>query len=177
VEPLTAFFLFAALLAFDLLSAVNWLPLYFRIGLPVYFLTAGSKPAHPLTAPLTAEQTARMLEATFKSRPQHPSIHFKALAPGGVALREALFENRGGFRYLPVMHSTIRLDPSRSRLTITGGINAYALFVIGYLIYRSLVDTAFIPVAILILVVLALSYAAQAGINQQIAREITRSWE
>lgn len=177
MDTLTAFFLFAALLAFDFLSAQGWLPFYYRFGLPVYFLTAGSKPPRPAAAPIPTDQAARMLEAAFKGRPQHPSIQFKALASNGIALREALFENRGGFKYLPVIHSYIRLDPSRSRLTITGSINAYALFVIGYLVYRSLTDLSFIPVAILILVVLAISYAAQAGLNSKIAREILASWE
>lgn len=177
MDALTAFFLFAALLAFDFLSAQNWLPLYFRFGLPVFFLRAGAKPPRPAAAPIPTEQMARALEAGFKGRPQHPSIRFKALTPNGIALRETLFENRGGFKYLPVMHSYIRLDPARGRLTITGSLNAYTLFVIGYLVYRSLTEPSYIPVAILILVVLAISYAAQAGINQNIAREILSAWE
>lgn len=174
MDTFTAFFLFAALLAGDFLAAQTWLPVYYRFGLPVYFLSAGSKPA---PAAIPSEQAARALEAAFKSRPQHPSIRFKALGSNGIALHETLFENRGGFRYLPVMHSYIRLDPARGRLNITGSINAYALFVIGFLVYRSLAEPPFIPVAILILVVLAISYAAQAGLNQQIAREVLASWE
>lgn len=177
MDALTAFFLFAALLAFDFLSAQIWLPYYFRVGLPVFFLSTGSKPPRPAAAPIPTEQMARTLEAGFRGRPQHPSIRFKALASNGIALRETLFENRGGFKYLPVMHSYIRLDPDHSRLSITGSINAYALFVIGYLVYRCLTEPSYIPVAILILVVLVISYAAQAGINQQIAREILSAWE
>lgn len=177
MDPLTAFFLFAALLAFDFLSAQSWLPFYYRFGLPVFFLSAGSQPPRPAAVSIPTDQAARVLQAAFKGRPQYPSVHFKALTSNGIALREALFENRGGFKYLPVIHSYIRIDPSSSRLTITGSINAYALFVIGYLVYRSLTEPSFIPVAILILVVLAISYAAQAGINQKIAREILASWE
>lgn len=177
MDTLTAFFLFAALLAFDFLSAQSWLPFYYRFGLPVFFLSAGSKPARPLNPSIPTEQMARALDATFKGRPQHPSIRFKALASNGIALREALFENRGGFKYLPVIHSYIRLDPSRSRLTITGSINAYTLFVIGYLVYRSLNDLSFIPVAILILGLLAISYVAQVSINSNISREILAMWE
>lgn len=172
MDTFTAFLIFAALIALEALASQTWLPLYFRFGIPVSVQRrslAGSA-AEP-------GALARRLEQRFTGRPQHPSILFRPLPgndPGAadLAFREQLFENRGGFKYLPVMHSLVRLRPERQSLIVTGYLNWYVLYILGYLVYRSLDDRSFLIVAALILFVLALSYAGQAAVNAQVAEEL-----
>jgi hypothetical protein len=57
-------------------------------------------------------------------------------------------------------------------VTVTGRLNWTILYVLGYLIYRGMQDTRFVPVALLIVVVLLLSYAAQNSVNAKVAQQI-----
>jgi hypothetical protein len=161
MDPFYAFLIFAVLLVLENLAAQTWLSLYFRIGLPVYYRRAA------LERPLTGETDAALNQA-FEATPVHPSIRFKHLDPRTIALREALFENRAGFRYLPVMHSTLRIHPVSQTAALTGYINLSVLFIIIYAIQRAVVERSFIPVAALVLLVLVLSYLAQVSLNNRI---------
>lgn len=170
-DPFYAFLIFLAAAALDVLCAGVWLPVYYRFGIPLYSRRrrlndlAGSE--------IETSRLAAALSERFRARPEHPSILFKALSEREIAAREKLFENRGGIRYLPVVHSLIRLHPERESVTVMGYINAYVLVALVYAAYRSTQETSFIPVALLILVVLGLSYAAQAGLNHHILDQIT----
>lgn len=128
--------------------------------------SAGAQPAEP--------QRHRLL---------HPTLQFRVLpsSSGGgnvamlLAFRERLFEDRPGGRYLPILHSTARLNAAQAgsaAATVTGYLNWTILYVIGYLVYRSAVDYPFTPVALLIGVVLLLSYAAQHSVNTRVANQI-----
>jgi hypothetical protein len=119
------------------------------------------------------QETASTLQERFRGRPAHPSIQFHPLPGGALAFREKLFENRGGFKYLPVMHSTARLHPENGQIKVTGYLNLWVIFTLGYSAYRAAVEPGFVPVALLVLLVLVLSFATQAGINRQVARALT----
>jgi hypothetical protein len=166
MDPFYAFLIFVSLVALDFLATNTWLAAYFRFGIPVYYHREA------LTGPLESRVVAQALQERFKSSPLHPSIRFKALNERQVALREAMFENRAGVRYLPVMHSLVRLQPRDGFLTLTGYLNWYVLATLAYLIYRSLAERSFIPVALLILFVLGLSYASQASVAGQVSRAL-----
>jgi len=162
MDPFYAFIFFAALVVLENLAAQAWAAPYFRLGIPVFFSRAA------LSGPLDEAQAAQALEARFKGGPLHPSIHFKHLAPGQIALREALFENRGGVRYLPVMHSMVRLGPQPGQAILTGCLNWWVLAALAYTGFRSAADRSFIPVALLVLFILGFSYILQAGVSRRI---------
>jgi hypothetical protein len=166
LDPFYAFLIFVVLLALENLAAQTWLGPYFRFGIPVAFQRG------ELNGSLDLPGEARALSEKFRANPIHPSIRFKPLGERQVAFREALFENRGGVRYLPVMHSLIRLHPERRLFTLTGYLNWYVLAALAYVLYRSLDDRSFIPVALLVVFIFALSYAVQASVNRSIASTI-----
>ena len=163
MDPFYAFLIFAGLLVAENLAAQGWLAPYFRFGLPVFFTRAA------LPGPLDAAETAQALDARFQGGPLHPTIRFKPLGPRQVALREVLFEPRGGVRYLPVMHMLVRLDPHTARATLTGYLNYWVLAALAYLLYRGLNERSFIPVAVLVLFILGFSYLMQANLGRKIA--------
>lgn len=164
MDTIIAFLIFMLLLVGENLAAINWFPPYFWIGIPVY----GSK--HKLHNRILPENAVQILEKTFQNSVQHPSLKFKQIAPNQIALREALFENRPGPKYLPIMHSRIRLHPTSGEFTITGVLNWYVLGVLIFIAYRVYNDFTFLPVALLILLIFGLSFAAQLGINQRLGR-------
>jgi hypothetical protein len=166
LDPFYAFLIFVVLLALENLAAQTWLGPYFRFGIPVAFQRGD------LNGSFDLPDQARVLSEKFRSNPVHPSIRFKPLGERQVAFREALFENRGGVRYLPVMHSLIRLHPERGMFTLTGYLNWYVLAAFIYVLYRSLDDRSFIPVAVLVVFIFALSYAVQAGVNRSITQSM-----
>lgn len=162
MDPFTAFILFAILLVLENLAAQAWWPPYFRFGLPVFFSRAA------LPGVLDAAETAQALAAQFKANPLHPTIRFKPLGTHQVALREALFEPRGGVSYLPVMRLLVRLKPDAARATLTGYLNGWVLATLAYLPYRALSDRSFLPVALLVLLILGFSYLMQAGVGRKV---------
>ena len=161
-----AFLAFVVLIALEFLLSQYWMGAYFRFGIPLYHRRGR------IYSSANAETLSQALIHQFSGRTEHPSIRFKALAPGQVAFRETLFENRGGFRYLPVMHSLLRLHPEQGGYSLTGYLNWYVLYILVYLILHSIEDRTFVPIAVLVLFLLALSYAAQFGIHQQVAEKI-----
>ena len=163
MDPFYAFLIFAGLLVVENLLAHGWVAAYFRFGIPVHFTRAA------LPGPLDAAETAQALDERFQGGPLHPTIRFKPLGPGQVALREALFEPRGGVRYLPVMHMLVRLDPHAMQASLTGYLNYWVLATLAYLLYRGLAERSFIPVALLVLFILAFSYVLQAGVGRRIS--------
>lgn len=177
MDTFYAFLIFGLLLLLDFFAQQRWLAWYYRFGLPVFRASAplagrassGSDSSSPAQF---GGQTPAALEAQFKARPAHPSIQFHLLPGGALAFREKLFENRGGFKYLPVIHSTARLHPQRGEVFIAGRLNLWAIFTLVYILYRSAVEPSFVPVALLALLVLVLSYGAQASINRQVLREL-----
>lgn len=116
-----------------------------------------------------AEPSVPALEQRMHNRPGMPRVRFKAIAPRLMAFREAFFEGGNRIRYLPVMHSAVSFDPDGGALTVTGYLNWYVLFILIYMLLRSLDEPSFILVAVLILVVLGLSYLMQWGVNQAVA--------
>jgi hypothetical protein len=162
MDTYTALIIFAGLLVLETLAAQSWAAPYFRLGIPVYFIRAS------LDGPLDAAQAARALEARFTASPLHPSIRFKPIAPGQIALRERLFENRVGVRYLPVMHALVRLHPRQRLFTLTGNLNWSVLAALVYVLYRSFSDRSFLPVGLLILFFFGISYVFQAGVTARI---------
>ena len=95
--------------------------------------------------------------------------------PNYIAFRETLFENRGGFKYLPVIHSLIHLRPDGDSttgggtLTVSGYLNIYVIFILVYLIARIRTEPSFLFVAALLLIIFGLSFATQAALNRRIA--------
>jgi hypothetical protein len=166
MDPFYAFILFAMLVALETLAAQAWLPAYFRFGIPIYVRSAAC------AVPFDPSEAAGRLQESLKSSPMHPSIRFQAFNERQLAFREALFENRGGIKYLPVMHSLIRLRPGGRALTLTGYLNWSILAALLYLVYRTLTDRSFIPVAILVLFILTLSYVFQSGANGRVIGSI-----
>jgi hypothetical protein len=162
MDPFYAFVAFVVLVALETLASQAGLPAYFRIGLPIFI---GRRP-NPNR--LKAGQLAPLLAERLQVSAGHNSIRPRVLSDSEIVLQERLFENRPGGRYLPVMHSLLRLDPTRGQVTLLGFLNLYVLAAVAYAVYRSLGDRSFIPVAILIVLLLMVSYVLQAGLNQRI---------
>jgi hypothetical protein len=157
-----AFLVFALVLAFELMAHLMWFGPYFRFGIPIFHKRQA------LTRPLGPAEAAQALEPAFHGRPEHPSIRFKVIGERTLAVREALFENRAGFRYLPVMHAALRLDRQDATAALTGYLNWYVLVTLVYIAYRASVERSFIPVAILVLFLFGLSFAAQVSLNRRV---------
>lgn len=166
MDPFYAFIIFAVLLVLENLAAQSWAAPYFRAGLPVFLARVA------LAGPLAEAQAAQALEAQFKGGPFNPSIRFKPLGEGQIALREALFEPRGGVRYLPVFHALARIEPQAARASLTGYINYWVLAALAYMLYRAQADPGFVPVALLILFILGFSYILQASVARRVIRAI-----
>lgn len=170
------------LLALETWASSAWLPLYYRFGIPI-----SVQRARISASAIRPAELAQSLETRFQAQPGgaqtgrlvHPTLLFRVL-PGAagalLAFRERLFEDRPGGRYLPVMHATARLSQQDGSagvdITVTGYLNWTILYVIGYLVYRGSVEARFVPVALLISVVLLLSYAAQNSVNGKVAQQI-----
>jgi hypothetical protein len=169
METIIAFLIFAALLAFDLLATRAGLPVYFRFGLPVFY----ARRRLPESRRPLPKSALKALAMRFHGRPEYPSIEFLDLANTPpvlqAAMRERLFENRAGFRFLPVMRGLARHDPTSKCAAVVGWLNLWVLFTLGYLIYRASTEASYIPVAILILFVLGVSYYVQASVYRQVA--------
>ena len=146
------------------MASTNWFGAYFSFGLPIYLRRLDSRAAEP---------SAQALEQRLLNRPGTPRLHFKTLSPHLVAFREAFFESGNSVRYLPVMHSALSFDPNGDAMTITGYVNWYVLFILVYMLLRALEEPDFILVAVLILVVLGLSYMMQWGVNQAVASALS----
>jgi hypothetical protein len=168
---------FVVVISLEMFAAYSWLGAYYRFGLPVNFTRRQLPP--DAAAPLAAAPGALIsgLVERFKSHPSYPTIQWKVISPPGkgrvdIALHEALFEPRRGFRYLPVMHSLARLDPAAGAVKVTGYISWYVLYILAYLAYSTTIDQTFIPVALLVIVIFVVSYFTQASINRMVAVEI-----
>jgi len=166
MDPFYSFLIFALVLALDLLAGQFWWKWYYRFGLPV--LVSRREWAAAAPSALAAPALAESLTPTFHGRPEHPSIRFKPLSERLVAFREVLFENRGGGRYLPVMHYTLRLHPDERSLSVTGYLNGYVMVALAYLVYRAWAEPSFLPVAALILIILSLSFIAQVSVSRRV---------
>jgi hypothetical protein len=167
MDPFFAFITFAVLLALETLASQMGLPAYFRIGLPIFIKRRPDLINQP------ASQLAPLLVKRMQVSAGHPSIHPRVLSATEIALQERLFENRPGGRYLPVMHSLLRLNPATGQITLVGFLNLYILAALGYAGYRSFADRSFIPVAILIILLLLISYVLQAGLYQRILTAVS----
>jgi hypothetical protein len=152
-------------LALDFLAASSWFGPYFRFGIPLYIRRTGFRRVAASPAP-------EALQQALQGRPNMPHLRFKFITPGLMAFREAFFEGGNGIRYLPVMHSAAQVDAGDGRVALTGYMNWYVLFTLIYMVLRSLDDSSFILVAVLVLFVFGLSYFAQWGINQAVAEAL-----
>lgn len=171
MDPFYGFLIFAFLVFIELLLAQTWVGAYFRLGIPIAMRTlALNSPPGQSTGDEAARALAQSLTERFSTRPLHPSLRFKAVAPSVIAYREVLFENRSGVRYIPVMHSVLRLHPEQCRITVTGYINWYVVFALVYMALRIQDDSSFAIVAVLVLVVLVVSYLTQSAVNAQVAQ-------
>ena len=166
MDPFYAFLLFAVIVILELLAAQTWFGLYYRIGIPVSFHSVS------LSREVDLAGTTQALEQRFKNRLEHPTIRFKPLSSGAIAFREALFENRAGFKYFPVIHSIVQINDNKGRATITSFLNWYVLFALVYIVYRTSNDFSFTPVGVLLLAIFFLSYFIQVRINRAIAQEL-----
>ena len=162
MDPLYAFLIFAALVILETLAHQFAVPGFFRIGLPVFF----ARRSRPGT--VTANDLATALATQVDPAQGLPILHFLVLSPSEIAVQERLFENRARGRFLPVMHSTLRVDSAGSQLTLTGYLNLYVLAAIAYIIYRAMQDQSFLPVGLLLLALFVISYVVQASLNQRI---------
>lgn len=169
MDPFYAFLIFAVLLVLEHLASQSWLKPYYLSGIPVFFISGRVNAAADLTA------LAAWLTESFKSSPTHPSIFFKQIGLTQIALREALFELRAGIRYLPVMHAYIRFNPTGETFHITGYLNWSILAALVYLVYRATSDQTFFPVAILLMVVLVISYLSQVALLRQVASRLANT--
>lgn len=167
MDPFYGFLIFAFLVFLELLLAQTWVGAYFRLGIPIAIRTR-ALPAQ--TGLPSGDELARRLDERFRTRPLHPSLRFKVVAPGTIAYREVLFENRSGVRYIPVMHSVLRLLPEQGRVSVTGYVNWYVIFALIYMALRIQDDSSFVIVAVLVLVVLVVSYLTQSAVNTQVAQ-------
>jgi hypothetical protein len=152
------------IIALELAAAQSWFGPYFRFGIPIYFRRE--------TAPVRSGLKGADLEPRFTNRPQLPRIRFKSLSRQWIAFHEAFFENRGTVHYVPVMHSSVQLDPQKNRLTIIGYLDWYVIFTFIYLVLRSLDDPSFSFVGVLVLFIFSLSYFVQRNINHHVAEEL-----
>lgn len=170
LDTLTAFLIFAVLLALELLARQNWLPAYYRFGIPVYHARG------EMNNRAAPEGLEHALAERFKERPGIPRLRFKQLSGGperaAIAFHEALFEPRGGPRFFPMMHSLVEVDTARREARVTGWLNGYVIFLLGYLVYATLMDRGFLFVAVLVVFLFGLSYIAQAAVNHAVIEEI-----
>ncbi len=179
MDSLTGFFLFAVILVLEFLAQQTWFQPYYRIGIPLLRVRSSVHP-WPADLPRDGHAVAQALAPLFGSSPEHPTLHFKAFSPQYIAFRETLFENRGGFKYLPVIHSLIHLRPDGDSttgggtLTVSGYLNIYVIFILVYLIARIRTEPSFLFVAALLLIIFGLSFATQAALNRRIAGALSR---
>lgn len=165
-----AFLIFAVLVVLENMAEQSWLAPYYRLGIPIFFTRRPLK----LVASPDPKTLAKAMETRFTTTVQHPSIRFKALPGRGLllAFHEALFENRRGVRYLPVMHSLARVDAENQRLSVIGWLDWYVMFTLGYLLVTSLADTSFIPIAVVVLLLFSISYFSQSALNRRVAEQV-----
>ena len=168
MDPFYTFLVFTVVLILEQLAGQRWLKGYYLFGLPI-FITQRNMGQLTHTADI-----AQALEQVIQEKPRQITLRFRVLNERVIAIREALFENRAGFRYFPVMHTVLQTQPEKRQLQLIGYLNWYVLVALVYLVYRAATEPGFIPVAILILFVLIISYAAQAGINRQIVEEAAK---
>ncbi len=178
MDPFYSFLAFALILAVELMATQSWLALYFRIGIPVY--AARRKLAQDIAAPegLDAGRLAKSLDENFKNRPGMPAARFKPIAGGlstSLAFHETLFDPHSRSRYLPVMHSLVRIHPLRGMVTVTGYLNWYVLFILVYLVFSTIADRTFVFVDVVVVLILALSYIAQGTLDGMVAKEVEAS--
>ncbi len=182
-----AFLIFAVLIILEQMARAAWLPIYYRLGIPVNLTrmplareaTPTGKPAAEDLSPVSLEKA---LQERFKNNPHYSTIRFKSLTskqaeaksfqPLEIAFHETPFEARRGLRYLPVMHSRARIDGGRGLVTVIGFIDWYVIFTMVYLALTVLEDRSFIPVAVLVLLVLGLSYFGQSAVNRHVAERL-----
>lgn len=171
MSPFIAFLIFAGLVLIEMAAAHAWLPFYYLVGLPVYVRRFSVAPART-NASDSADLLARLNPAPIGQ----PSLEQHALpAPPGwlwLALREQMFENRPGLKYLPVMRAVLRVSTADGAALLTGYLNPSGLFALGYAVYRTLGERGFTPVAILIAFVLVMSYVAQRGVFDGAAKRL-----
>lgn len=114
--------IFVAVLAvalLEVLAQAAWVPLYFRLGIPVYrrrMVCTGEPRMAALEGPL---------EEAFKGG-LGPPIAFRALSPDELAFRERMLAFRL-LSYTPVMHGQARVDPVDRTVTVSGYLNWYPL--------------------------------------------------
>lgn len=165
MDPFYAFLVFAVIFAFEQLASRLWVYFYYRYGIPIFF--RATPEAKPISKPLPAN-LVEILSKKFTSGPLHPSLEFKTLRTGVVAMREKPFEHRGGVRYIPVAHTIIHQNQTNKRVSVIGYINWTTLAILVYLVLRISYDQSFTPVALMILFVLGLSFLVQIHIFNQI---------
>ena len=173
IDLFYAFLAFAVLISLELLATLTWFGPYYRIGVPVVIRRRA------LAQPQDAAVLTPPLNTHFINQPLHPSIQFHVLDAATLAFRERFFENRGGFKYLPVLHSLVMLDPKPApgapggSAAVIGYVDWYVIYILIYMLIRSMQDDSFAIVAILVLFVLALSLITQLNISAKVADEIT----
>jgi hypothetical protein len=114
------FFLIAIGVALlEALIQAAWVPLYFRLGLPVYAREVPYKDAPRFE--LLQETLAKGFGGILA-----PPVLFRALSPDELAFRESMFYFRL-FSYTPIMHGLARLDPVRRVVTVHGYLNWWPL--------------------------------------------------
>lgn len=164
MDPFIALLLFAVLLTGETLASHFFVPAYFQFGIPVY-MSSGSLKEHQ-----DRNEWSNHLNQVFQGNPVHPSIKFRPVLTDTLAAREAIFENRAGGRYLPVMHLTIRFNSSRAKFTLTGYLNWSILAAAVYMVYRTLDERSFLPVAILVSLLFVVSYSLQTGLYHRVVQ-------
>lgn len=166
MDPFYAFLIFILLLALDIFASQTWLGAYYRFGIPIYIRRVRPK------SPLDPAHLISALEASFKSSPLNPSLRFRPVGGNAIAMRESLFENRTGLRYLPVFHTTLFDSADGSQTTITGFLNWYVLGTLLYIIYRTIGDSTYGVVAVLVVVIFLISYAGQMSVANRVGKAI-----
>lgn len=165
---MSIFFLVAISITENLLSR-NWIPFYFRFGIPVYWKKIA------LSTPDQWEETVSSI--LTRLRVNQPPWEFRQLSLTDFAFREKWFISRreSQLRYPPVIHGWVCKPSAENTLSIVGFLNWSSLAFILVAVAFALQENSAAWAVVLILLALnggVLWY--QLGIYGELVRAVTK---
>jgi hypothetical protein len=143
----------------DLICSWKFVPLYFRIGIPVFWRKIGGLPDGNEVI------TAEMLEWQMPDS-AWPAFSFQEIGANEFGFRERFFSGR--LKYTPFMHGTLTLDPTLGRAAVVGRVNWFPLALIAFAFF-GLPDSSDIQFGVALLLIVGIIYAIQVVRYSQVA--------
>jgi hypothetical protein len=152
-EPPVLILLWIVAHGLETLASIMWLPMYFRVGLPVLRLS------FPLPAGVRDLPWQSSLADSSKSNWTGDMV-FRQLSDGEMAFREAEV-GIALIRYLPAMHGVLRFWPEQQRGEIVGLANVSSLLLIGFVVVAAPAEWRLMAIPSLGLLLWGFPYSVQ----------------